>query len=76
MGHVGGEFRRVLYLLLEDKGLQPGAGEKAFVAGADISEFTSVNEMNARKLAEEGQEIFQAIDVLFYFLLTFIRIPD
>lgn len=39
-----------------------GAGDKAFVAGADISEFTSVNEMNARKLAEEGQEIFQAIE--------------
>ena len=26
-----------------------GAGEKAFVAGADISEFTDFNEMNARK---------------------------
>ncbi|MEP5613808.1 MAG: enoyl-CoA hydratase-related protein [Cyclobacteriaceae bacterium] len=39
-----------------------GAGEKAFVAGADISEFAGVNEMNARKYAEEGQEIFQSIE--------------
>ena len=39
-----------------------GAGEKAFVAGADISEFTGVNEMSARKFAEDGQEIFQSIE--------------
>ncbi len=39
-----------------------GAGEKAFVAGADISEFTGVNEMTARKFAESGQEIFQSIE--------------
>lgn len=39
-----------------------GAGEKAFVAGADISEFTGINEMSARKFAEEGQEIFQSIE--------------
>lgn len=39
-----------------------GAGEKAFVAGADISEFSGINEMSARKFAEEGQEIFQSIE--------------
>lgn len=39
-----------------------GAGEKAFVAGADISEFTGLSEMHARKFAEEGQEIFQSIE--------------
>lgn len=39
-----------------------GAGEKAFAAGADISEFTGINEMSARKFAEEGQEIFQTIE--------------
>ncbi len=39
-----------------------GAGEKAFVAGADISEFLDVNEMNGRKFSEEGQEIFQMIE--------------
>lgn len=39
-----------------------GAGEKAFVAGADISEFTQINDLNARKFAENGQEIFQLIE--------------
>jgi enoyl-CoA hydratase len=39
-----------------------GAGEKAFVAGADITEFTQVDEVNARKFAENGQEIFALIE--------------
>ena len=39
-----------------------GAGGKAFVAGADISEFIALDEINARKLAEEGQEIFHKIE--------------
>lgn len=39
-----------------------GAGEKAFVAGADIGEFTGITEMNARKFAEFGQEVFQFIE--------------
>jgi len=39
-----------------------GAGEKAFVAGADISEFTTVNDVNARKVSENGQEIFGMIE--------------
>lgn len=39
-----------------------GAGEKAFVAGADIGEFSQLNEMNARKFAEEGQGVFELIE--------------
>lgn len=39
-----------------------GAGEKAFVAGADIKELAGLNEMNARKFAESGQEIFELIE--------------
>lgn len=39
-----------------------GSGEKAFVAGADIKELSQVNEMNARKFAENGQEIFDMIE--------------
>lgn len=39
-----------------------GSGEKAFVAGADISEIASLNEVNARKFAENGQEIFSMIE--------------
>lgn len=38
-----------------------GAGEKAFVAGADISEFAKINPISARKFAERGQEIFASI---------------
>lgn len=39
-----------------------GSGEKAFVAGADISEISSLNEVNARKFSENGQEIFSMIE--------------
>lgn len=34
-----------------------GAGEKAFVAGADISHFRKLNPLGARAFAERGQEI-------------------
>ncbi|MDA0194941.1 MAG: enoyl-CoA hydratase-related protein [Bacteroidetes bacterium] len=39
-----------------------GSGEKAFVAGADITEFSEINELNARKFAENGQETFKLIE--------------
>lgn len=39
-----------------------GAGEKAFVAGADIKEIAALNEVNARKIAENGQEVFNLIE--------------
>ena len=39
-----------------------GSGNKAFVAGADISEFTELNELNGRKFSERGQEIFALIE--------------
>ena len=39
-----------------------GAGEKAFVAGADISEIAELSELNARKFAENGQEVMQLIE--------------
>jgi enoyl-CoA hydratase len=39
-----------------------GAGSKAFVAGADIKEISELNEMNGRKFAENGQEIFETIE--------------
>ncbi|MEW5783665.1 MAG: enoyl-CoA hydratase-related protein [Bacillota bacterium] len=38
-----------------------GAGEKAFVAGADISEFPTLNSANGEKLSRRGQLIFQQI---------------
>jgi len=39
-----------------------GAGKKAFVSGADINEFTELNELNGRKFAERGQEVFSLIE--------------
>ncbi len=39
-----------------------GSGEKAFVAGADITEFQGLNAEEGRQLAANGQEIFNAIE--------------
>lgn len=39
-----------------------GAGSKAFAAGADIAEIAQLNELNGRKFAENGQEVFQMIE--------------
>jgi len=39
-----------------------GAGEKAFVAGADIAEIAELNQVNGRKFSESGQEVFGLIE--------------
>jgi enoyl-CoA hydratase len=39
-----------------------GAGAKAFVAGADISEFGNLNKQAAMALAKRGQDIFSRIE--------------
>jgi enoyl-CoA hydratase len=41
-----------------------GAGEKAFVAGADISQFPKMNPLQARAFAERGQEVFFKMEQL------------
>lgn len=41
-----------------------GSGVKAFAAGADISEFSSLQPHEAQLLSQEGQLIFQKIDKL------------
>ena len=60
------EIRSAIEQVYEDKSVRAviftGEGEKAFVAGADISEFTSMNEINARKLSENGQEVLMMIE--------------
>lgn len=60
------ELKEVLQSIYDDKDIAgviiTGAGEKAFVAGADIGEFSALNELNARKFAEEGQEVFSMIE--------------
>ncbi|WP_207433935.1 enoyl-CoA hydratase/isomerase family protein [Sabulibacter ruber] len=39
-----------------------GSGEKAFVAGADIAEIAELNEVNGRRFAERGQDVFSMIE--------------
>jgi enoyl-CoA hydratase len=41
-----------------------GAGEKAFVAGADIGELASVDAVQAERLSRRGQEIFRLLETL------------
>lgn len=60
------ELRTVFQDVYDDENVKSiiltGAGEKAFVAGADISEIAELNEMNGRKFAESGQEVFSMIE--------------
>lgn len=39
-----------------------GEGDRAFAAGADIAEIADLNEVNGRKFAEIGQEVFASIE--------------
>src|ERR1700733_40084 len=41
-----------------------GAGEKAFVAGADIGELAKVDAIEAEQLSRRGQEIFRSLETL------------
>jgi enoyl-CoA hydratase len=60
------ELKETFMSIYDDQDLKgiiiTGAGEKAFVAGADITEFAGINEVNGRKFAESGQEIFNLIE--------------
>ncbi|MCB0496757.1 MAG: enoyl-CoA hydratase/isomerase family protein [Cyclobacteriaceae bacterium] len=39
-----------------------GAGDKSFVAGADITEIADLNDVNGRRFAENGQNVFEEIE--------------
>ncbi|MCU0430207.1 MAG: enoyl-CoA hydratase-related protein [Cytophagaceae bacterium] len=60
------ELRDAVRTIYDDESVKAailrGAGDKAFVAGADIAEFIKVNEFNGRKIAENGQEIMTMIE--------------
>jgi enoyl-CoA hydratase len=60
------EIDQAFQLVYEDDSIKAviitGAGAKAFVAGADISEIADLNDMNGRKFAELGQDIFARIE--------------
>lgn len=60
------ELKRCIENAYDEPGIKgviiTGSSNKAFVAGADISEFTELNEVNGRKFSERGQEIFALIE--------------
>jgi enoyl-CoA hydratase len=60
------EIREAIQVVYDENSIKgailTGAGEKAFVAGADISEFTELSEVSSRKFAENGQEVFSMIE--------------
>ena len=60
------EIRTVIQEVYDDESIKgaiiTGSGERSFVAGADITEIAELNEMNARKFSENGQEIFNLIE--------------
>lgn len=62
------ELQEILDQIEKDHSLRgliiTGVGEKAFVAGADIKEFSEFNTSQAVELALRGQEVFQCIENL------------
>ncbi|HEY3827419.1 MAG TPA: enoyl-CoA hydratase-related protein [Bryobacteraceae bacterium] len=64
ISELGEAFRKVR----EDDSIKAliltGAGEKAFVAGADIGELASVNAVQAELVSRRGQEVFRTLETL------------
>jgi enoyl-CoA hydratase len=60
------ELKEVFEILKSDENvfvvIVTGSGEKAFVAGADITEISKLNMLDGKKFAEFGQEVFSFID--------------
>ncbi|MCK7520142.1 MAG: enoyl-CoA hydratase-related protein [Ignavibacteriales bacterium] len=60
------ELQQALELLKNDANIFvliiTGSGEKAFVAGADISEINKLNMLDGKKFAEFGQSVFSMIE--------------
>lgn len=50
-----------------------GAGEKAFVAGADITEFESLSAKEAKEFARIGQDVFLALEALSQPVLAMVN---
>ncbi|MGB9779881.1 short-chain-enoyl-CoA hydratase [Caldanaerobacter sp.] len=62
------ELEKALKTLEEDEDAKviviTGAGEKAFVAGADISEMKDMDSLKAKEFAEFGQRVFRKIELM------------
>jgi enoyl-CoA hydratase len=63
---VFNELERAVDDLIQNQNIKSaiitGAGNKAFVAGADISEFTELKTSQASELARRGQRVFDKIE--------------
>lgn len=63
---VFNELEEAIRMVYEDENIKAviitGAGEKAFVAGADISEFLDIKDDEAALLSKRGQDIFAQIE--------------
>jgi len=66
--HTLDELRRVMLDLQQDAGVRAviltGAGDRAFVAGADINELAEQTPMAGRARALAGQQVFRVIEEL------------
>ncbi|MGQ9618147.1 MAG: enoyl-CoA hydratase-related protein [Candidatus Aminicenantia bacterium] len=60
------ELECILYQIEKDEEVKviiiTGAGEKAFVAGADINELSELKPLNAKEFSEKGQAVFSMIE--------------
>ncbi|GIV39847.1 MAG: enoyl-CoA hydratase [Thermonema sp.] len=60
------ELHEAMQIVYDDDSIRgviiTGAGQKAFVAGADIAEIAQLTELDSRKFSEVGQEIFAMIE--------------
>jgi len=60
------ELEQVMNVVYNDSAIKSviitGSGSKAFVAGADITEFTSLSKAEAIALSQKGQRVFSTIE--------------
>lgn len=66
LNELADAFRQISEMSFEDVRalIITGAGEKSFVAGADIKEMTNMNEDQAVQFAKRGQSIFHEMNLL------------
>lgn len=63
IAELGAFFEKDRYTLEGLKGIViTGAGDRSFVAGADISEFINLNAAEGKALAQRGQDVFMLIE--------------
>ena len=64
IGELGQAFRKAKADPAVRGVVLTGSGEKAFAAGADISEFAGMEPLDAHRFARRGQAVFNAIEAM------------